>query len=144
MSENTNVFLEATRLALRFDGEAQVNLTTEQLWQLPLTTTRTNQSSLDGVGKIIMRELREQGEDSLVAPANNAPKKLLQLKLEVVKAIIDNRQAENSEKAAKLGATSEAARLREILETKKAADLQNLPTEEIEKRLREAEAKARG
>ena len=138
-----NIFMEASRQALRFDGEAHSNLTTEQLWALPLQTTRGAQSSLDGVGKIIMRLLRENDEESLVKTSNPINEQL-KLKLEVVKAIIEYKQAENANKIGKAAAASEAQQLEAILETKKATELQNLPVEEIEKRLAAAKAKAHG
>lgn len=136
MSE-INIFLEATRQALRFDGESKAGLTTEQLWQLPLTTSRTIQSSLDGIGKGIMRELREQGEESLVTPADNAPKKLLELKLAVVKAIIDTKQAENAAKVAEAAKATERAAIREYLLEKRAEEFKSLSKEALEARLKE-------
>ena len=132
-----NLFLEATRQALRFDSKAQVNLTTEQLWQLPLQSTRPNQGDLDSVGKILLRELREQEEESLITPANNAPKALAQLKLEVVKAIISHKQAENAAKVAELTRANEKAQLRQLLADKHAEEFKNMSKEEIEARLKE-------
>jgi hypothetical protein len=107
MSDVLNVFLEATRQKLRFEAQAHSNLSVEQLWDLPLQTTRVNQSDLDSVGKVILRELRQQEEESLITPANNAPKKTLQLKLEVVKAIIETKQAETAAKVESAARESE-------------------------------------
>jgi hypothetical protein len=137
MSDAMNVFLEATRQKLRFDAQNHSNLTVEQLWDLPLQTNRTNQSDLDGVGKGILRLLREQEEESLITPANNAPKKLLQLKLEVVKAIIETKQAENAAKVAEHARINEKAMLRDLLAEKHAEEFKALSKEQIEARLKE-------
>lgn len=136
MSDAMNIFLEATRQALRFDSPTGASYTTEQLWQLPLQTVRTTQSDLDGMGKVILRELRQQEEESLITPANNAPKKLLQLKLEVVKTIIETKQAENAAKVAEADRASQRIQLRQLLLEKHADELKNLTKEEIEARLK--------
>lgn len=145
MSENTvNIFEQCTRQQLRFDTPTHSGLSVEQLWTLPLQTTRANQSDLDGAGRVLVKALRELEDDSLVTPRNSTARAELELKLAVVKHIIDVRQEEGSAKAARAAAASEAQQLESLLATKKAAELQNLPTEEIEKRLAEARARAAG
>jgi hypothetical protein len=143
VSENTiNIFELAARQKLRFDTPVHSNLSVEQLWDLPLQTTRGSQSDLDGAGKVLLKALREQTEESLVTPSNNAARTELELKLAIVKHIIDVKQGENAAKAAKQAAAGEAQQLESLLQTKKAAELQNLPTEEIEARLAAARARA--
>jgi hypothetical protein len=136
MTDTVNVFEQATRLKLRFDASHHNGLSVEQLWDLPLQSTRINQSDLDGVGKVILRELRQQEEESLITPANNAPKTILQLKLDVVKAIISTRQAENAAKAAEATRAAEKATLRQLLQEKHAEELKGLTKDEIEARLK--------
>ncbi len=131
-----NIFELASRQKLRFDTPVHSALTVEQLWDLPLQSTRANISSLDEAGKWIMRQLREQTEDSLVAPANNKVKTELTLKLSIIKRIIEVKQEENSAKLLAASNASEAATLKEILLTKKAAKLEELTEEQIEARLR--------
>jgi hypothetical protein len=135
MTEGVNVFLEATRRGLRFNAQNHLNLTTEQLWQLPLKTTRATESDLDGAGKIVKKLLREQDEDSIVESGANKAKAELELKLAVLVAIVEYKQAENAAKVAEASKQSEKARLKEILETKRADALGSLSVEEIEKRL---------
>lgn len=131
-----NIFEQATRQNLRFDSPVHANLTTEQLWTLPLQTARANQTDLDGIGKLLLKALREQAEDSLITPANNAVRTTLELKLAVVKHIIEVRQAEAADKVAAASRDAEKARLKEILETKRADALGQLSVEEIEARLK--------
>lgn len=134
-TENMNIFELAARQKLRFDGQNHLGLNVEQLWDLPLQTTRANGSDLDGVGKILLRMLRTQDEESLVTPANNAVKNLLNLKLEVVKHIIATKQTENAAKADEAARASQRAQLRELLAEKHAEELKGLTKEEIEARL---------
>lgn len=133
-----NVFLEATRKALRFDTPAHRGLTTEQLWDLPLQTTRPNQSDLEGAGKVVLKALREQEEDSIVSSGRpNTLKAELELKLAVLKAIVDYKQAENAAKAAEAARASERHALRTLLLEKHAEELKNMTKEQIEARLKE-------
>jgi hypothetical protein len=136
MSE-VNIFELATRQKLRFDAESLTGLTTEQLWDLPLQSNRTTTSTLDGVGKIILRALREQEEESLVTPANTGPKTLMQLKLEVVKSVIATKQAENAAKVDAAKRAQERDTLRQLLAEKHADELKGLTKEQIEAKLKE-------
>lgn len=137
MSDNTpNIFELATRQKLRFDTPHHTGLSVEQLWDMPLQSTRANASDLDGAGKVLLKELREQGEESLITPANNAPKVALQLKLDIVKAIIATKQAENSFRAQEAARAAERATLRQLLLEKHAEEMKGMTKEQIEERLR--------
>lgn len=136
MSENTlNIFELATRQKLRFDTPVHNALSVEQLWDLPLQSTRANQSDLDGAGKVILKALREQTEESLITPASNGPKNELQLKLEIVKSIIGTKQAENAAKVDAAKRETERIMLRQLLTEKHADELKGLTKTEIEARL---------
>lgn len=141
--EQIALFMQASREAFRYNSPNGL-LTTEQLWSLPLTSARAHQASLDDVARTVFDELQGITERSFVNTKPNPKKPELEAKLEIVKYIISVKQAENSAKVQKATAAAEAQRLESILETKKASDLQNLPTEEIERRLAEAKAKALG
>lgn len=135
------MFITATRQAYRFPS-ASGELTIEQLWTLPLTSSRAHQACLDDIARSIHKELTDIGETSFVNTKPNPKKPELEIKLEVVKLIIQTKQEENAAKAAKIAAANEAAKLEAILETKEASELQNLSADEIRKRLAEAKAKA--
>lgn len=137
------LFLQATREAFRFPS-SNGELTTEQLWQLPLTSSRAHQACLDDIARGIHKELTDIGETSFVNTKPNPKKPILEAKLEIVKIVIGVKQAENAAKAAKIAAANEAAKLESILETKEASELQSLSADEIRKRLAEAKAKAAG
>lgn len=132
-----NVFLEATRQALRFEAQVHKNLTTEQLWQLPLQTTRATESDLDGAGKIVKKALREQEEDSIVANGTNKAKAQLELKLAVLVAIVDYKKAENAAKVAEAARASERATIRDYLLEKRAEEFKGMSKETLEAHLKE-------
>lgn len=121
MSEQ-NIFALATRQKLRWSvGSAQL-LALEDLWTLPLTTTKASGLSLENVAKATKRELDLASEENFFAaatPANDVAK----LKLDVVMYVGNTLKAEA---AARLDASKKAARRKEILELlaeqEKAAD----------------------
>lgn len=130
MQENTNVnnvFIEASKRKLRFSANGM--LCAEDLWDLPLT-------KLDTMAVDIDTELGKSRKSFLANP--DTPKNVEdELRLEVLKVVIEMKQAENSAKltAAKLKARKEF--LERLLEQKRINQLESLPIEEIEKQLTE-------
>lgn len=132
MSETDNLFLRASREGFRYPS-VKGSITTEQLWDLPLTSK--NGFSLDDVAKAVNHELKTTAEESFVETASNPRRGLLTAQLEVVKAVITTKQAENLERANKAARQAERARLLEVLDTKKDDELKGLSREEIERRI---------
>lgn len=87
------MFDQATRLKLRFNTP-QGLISTEDLWDLPLTST-TNRANLDTIAVGLYAELNSNRNISFVNNAS-AGDVNLQLKFDIVKHIIDVRQAENA------------------------------------------------
>ena len=104
-----NVFAKATKSKFRYpSGRGPCN--TEGLWDLSLT-------QLDG----IYRDLRSQvrvTEDSLLAPTETSADKVLSSKIEVVKAVVTQKQtwATAAEKAAETKQRKQ--RLLSLIDTK--------------------------
>lgn len=132
-----NNFEYATRYGLRFES-TQGLLTVEDLWKLPLTSTKS--SSLDSIGQGIRRRLRATEEDSLVTPKDTQATKGLTIMFEIVKHIIDVKQAESASKRMRAEKKLQEERLKEILAKKQAESLENLTEEEIRSRLAELSA----
>lgn len=89
-------------------------ITTQDLYGLPLTSTRANIITLNSVAISLNREIKEATEESFVddvSPAN----KLLESKLEVVKHVIKFKK--DKTKAAQ-DASQKKAALQELLELK--------------------------
>lgn len=135
MSEQ-NIFEQASRLALRFSSP-KGDLTTEQLWKLPLTSV--SGLSLDGLAVAANRALREQAEDSFVEVKANPLKAQLTLQLEILKHIINVRQAESKAASDAVEKKAEAQRLREILAKRDGEKLESLSEAQIQERLKQLE-----
>ena len=78
------MFERASRMKLRFDSE-KGKLSTEDLWDLPLTTR--NGMNLDTIAKTVNKALKEEGEESFVEKKSNKSS-ILELKLNILKHII--------------------------------------------------------
>jgi hypothetical protein len=80
-----NLFQLASRQKFRFQS-IKGELTTEQLWDLPLTAR--GGFNLDEVAKQVAAELKAAGEESFVKKNSNPAKAKLEAKLEIVKHLI--------------------------------------------------------
>lgn len=131
-----NLFIRASREKFRFPSSVG-ELTTEQLWDLPLTSER--KANLNDVAKSINAGLKSV-EESFVGPSTDPQRQVLEAKLEIVKAIIATRQEESrvaTERAAK------AARRQQILDALAQSDqkeLSNASREDLMKMLKETES----
>lgn len=131
MSENVNIFEEASRLRLRF-STPQGMLTVEDLWDLPLTSTRSA-ANLDDIARACSKRVKEAATESFVTrPAKTD--EAAQLALDVAKRVIEVRLAENE--AASKARREEKERLLGILSEKKDEELiKGSSVEEIEARI---------
>lgn len=123
------MFEKAARLKLRFPSP-QGGLTVEDLWDLPLTSTRLNQANLNNIAKGISRQLKAEGEEDFVNPKSGADT-VLQVQLEIVKHIIQVRQAENEAAYALADRRQKKERIMEIIAKKKDQELEGKPLEEL-------------
>ena len=107
------IFEQASRIKLRFDTK-QGPLNVEDVWGLPLTTTRPNQSSLDDLARSLDKTLSESGTKSFVedTPKGNVE---TQLAFDIVIHIIKTKKAEN---AAALAAKANSELRHKLLEIK--------------------------
>jgi len=109
-----NMFEEASRLKLRFPSPKGA-LTVEDLWDLPLTSTRA--ASLDLVAKTVNRSLKELDEESFVTPGSKANTEET-LKLDILKHVIAVRLEENKQHRLALENKKKKERIMEIINTK--------------------------
>lgn len=132
-----NLFQLASRQKFRFQS-IKGELTTEQLWDLPLTAR--GGFNLDEVAKQVAAELKAAGEESFVQKKSNPAKAKLEAKLEIVKHIIAVK-LDDAEKANKASQNQEERqRLLAVLNRKQDAALEELTPEQIQARLAELEA----
>ncbi|MBB2946582.1 hypothetical protein FB565_006350 [Actinoplanes lutulentus] len=122
------IFEKATREKFRYPSTKGL-LTTEQLWELPLTAK--SGFSLDDVAKTVNAELKAIDTESFVATETNAAKATLETKLEVVKHVIAIRLAEDQAAKAAAAKKLEKEKLLAVLGRKQDAVLENLTEAEL-------------
>lgn len=122
-------FEKASRHALRFTTPKGA-VTTEDLWDLPLTAANGG-ASLNNIALTINRQLKETETESFVDPAPKTDA-VLQLKLDIVKHVISVRQAENEAAKSAKAIKEQKQKLLEILDRKKNAELEGKSVEELE------------
>ncbi|HNB53118.1 MAG TPA: hypothetical protein PK530_14305 [Anaerolineales bacterium] len=124
------MFEQALRLKLRFPSP-QGNLTVEDLWDLPLTSTRPNTANLNNIAKAVSRLLKAESEEDFVNPRSGV-NETLQLSLDIVKHIIAVRQAENEATRLRAERTEKKAKLLELIARKQDQALEGKPLEELQ------------
>jgi len=129
-----NIFEIAARKQFRY-ASPQGHLTTEQLYRLPLTST-TGKANLNDVAVNIANELDKTGARSFVTTASTDPARTeLSQKLEVVKAIIATREAENAADQAKRNRRAEKEKLLDAIEAAESRELGSKSSAELRAQL---------
>ncbi len=124
------LFQQASRLKLRFPSPVGV-VSVEDLWDLPLTSTRTNQANLNNIAKGVARELKAHGEEDFVNPRSTVDE-TLQLKLDVLKHVIAVRQAENEAGRAAAERKEKKAKLLDLIAKKQDQEWEGKSLEELQ------------
>lgn len=124
------MFEKAARLKLRFASPLG-NLSVEDLWDLPLTSARANQANLNNIAKDVSRQLKTEGEEDFVNPKSGADE-ILQLKMDIVKHVIQVKQAENEAARAAADRKEKKVRLLELIERKQDQQLEVKSLEELQ------------
>ena len=125
-----NIFERASRGKLRF-GSTIGQLSTEQLWDLPLTS-KGDRPNLDAMARGVFHELKGLEEASFVEGKPDPRKADLELRLELLKHVI---AVKLELKAAAEKAAENAERKRKLLNALAAKDeslLQGMTKEQIE------------
>ncbi|QJA43028.1 hypothetical protein [Phaeobacter phage MD18] len=131
-----NIFEAASRQKLRF-ATNKGNLTVEQLWDLPLTSSKG--LSLNEIGMGIKHALRDTEIDSLVDTGTNPERVKMTLSLDIIKHIIAVKQAENADARKAADRKAEKEKLLGLLAEKQDAALKGLTEDQIKARLAELE-----
>jgi hypothetical protein len=126
------LFIEATRQALRWPSPSG-NLSIEDLWDLSLTSKKPGATTLDSIGMDLQRQLKEAGEaTSLVRPTEQtATAKLLQIKFDIVKFIIDTKVTERDAENEKAKKAEQKQKLLSILDRKENQELEGKSADEL-------------
>lgn len=133
-----NIFERALRNKLRFNSSVGY-LTTEQLWDLPLTA-RGDRPDLDKLARAAHSELKSLEEGSFVEIKPDPRKTDMELRLDILKHVIASKLAD---KAASEKAADNAERKRKlmaVLASKEEAELVGKSREEIEAEIAKLDA----
>jgi hypothetical protein len=122
------MFEKSSRMKDRFET-TKGNLTTEDLWDLPLTSAR-DLPNLDDIARDLHRQLKDSAEVSFVAPARKE-NDTLQRKFDIVKHIIEVRLAENTAAAEVRANKEKKARILEIIARKDDEELVGKSRDEL-------------
>ena len=132
-----NIFEVATRKAFRFQS-VRGDLTTEQVWELPLTSRAG--FDLDSVAKAVNSELKSVTEESFVATRVNPRKGDLETKLEVLKYIIAVKIAEAEAVTARVAKQEKRAKILDALAAKENEELTQASKDDLLKQLADLDA----
>jgi hypothetical protein len=125
-----NIFEQAARVKLRFESPVGF-LTTEQLFDLPLTS-KAGRQNLDDIAREVYKELKGLEEVSFVALKPDPRKTELELQLELLKHVI---AVKLEAKAAAEKAAADAERKRRLLGAlarKEEGELEGMTREQLE------------
>lgn len=127
--EASQMFEQASRMKLRF-GTPRGPVSTEDLWDLPLTST-TGRVNLDAIGMKLFREIRDSdGMVSLVEPGTQPNAELL-LAFEIVKHVIAVRVRERDELKAASDRREKKNRILELIARKQDEELGQKSVDEL-------------
>lgn len=125
----SDLFEKATRMAIRFNTTAG-QLTTEDLWSLPLTSTKG--VSLNGIAMALYKQIKDSADIiSFVDDTVNVNDEL-QMKFDIVKRVIEVRKAEAEDKAKAAAAKAQKEKILELIAAKRDQSLQEKTLEELE------------
>ena len=127
----STIFEKAAKQKLRFQS-TQGNLSVEDLYELSLT-------SLDSLAKGVNKVLKESNEESFITTKTKT-NTTLELKLELLKHIITDKQAEQEAKKLRAQRSQELEMLNNLLAKNKTKELESLSSEEILKRISDLQA----
>jgi hypothetical protein len=128
MSDANMLFLTASRSKFRFGSVAGL-LTTEDLWDLPLTGKGAN---LDDIARGLHKSLKDaDGDVSFVKPTVKSTADI-QMKFDIVKHVIDVKVSERDERKAAEEKAATKQRIMAKIAEKKDKALDDLSTDQLE------------
>ena len=122
------MFENASRLKLRFET-SKGNVTTEDLWDLPLISRAV---SLDSIAKSLNKQLKENGEESFVVKQNKT-NSVLNLKFDIVKYIIKIKLEEKDKKDVAIASKQKKEMLLGLIAEKENEELKSKDLDELKK-----------
>lgn len=129
-----DIFALATRRKLTFATPAGL-LTTQDLWDLPLISSKVNVPCLDNIAMTVAKQIKDTGEITSFVTKSTSANTELNLKLDVVKYIIAEKVADQDTANKATETRQRNDRIRELIATKKDGELATKSIEELQKLL---------
>jgi hypothetical protein len=124
----SDLFIEATKLKLRFDTP-QGQISTEDLWDIPLTSNRKC-ANLDDIAIGLDKQLKEYSTTSFVKKTKKS-NDLLKLKFDIVLTVIKAKQEEEEISEQKVVNKEKKQKLLEIIAHKENEAMASKSIEEL-------------
>lgn len=130
----TEMFEKAARLKIRFPS-ARGEITVEDLWDLPLTST-TARLNLDSIAVELHKKLKSGDAVSFVNPDKKS-NEIDQLRFDLIKHVIEVKIDEQRARADEVKKSAQKQKILHILSQKQDASLEGKSEEELKKMLEE-------
>lgn len=124
-----DAFVKATKNKFRWDSPVG-QLSVEDLWDLPLTSTKKNVANLDDIAIGLNQQLQQQNTQSFVKKTNTSNAEL-QTKFEIVLYVIEAKQIEQTRSEERAAKAEQKKALLSILAQKQNEELMSKSSEEI-------------
>lgn len=125
-----DIFEKAAELKVRFDT-TKGQLATEDLYDYPVDT-------LDSMAQAVNKQLRQESEESFIpSKAKKRTTTLLELKLEILKAVIKHKLAKEEARKLRSERRAELDMLQGLLQDKKVEGMKAMSLEDIQKKIAE-------
>lgn len=123
-----SIFEKAARLKLRFDTPRGL-LSAEDLWDLPLTSQRN--ISLNSIAQDAYKTVNTNDVPDFITGSTPASNTEAQLRLDLVKHVIDVRKEENAATTNAAAKREQKQKIMELLEEKQHDELKSKSPEEL-------------
>ena len=128
-------FEKALRQKLRFDTPSGL-LGAEDLWDLPLTSTRTGRANLDDIARSLNKKLKS-GDDLSFVVKERKSDETVQLAFDLVKHVIDVRLAENAAALLEKERAEKKQKIMSIIASKQDESLHSMSLDDLKKLMSE-------
>lgn len=127
---SNDLFTTATRKKFRFNSP-QGPLSVEDLWDLPLTSTRPNTADLDTIAISLDKQVKETGSTTSFVKKTTKTNEEARMKFDIVLHVIQVKQEEAEAAATKRETAEKKQKIMEILAQKQDASLAEKSVEEL-------------
>lgn len=134
-----DIFEKASRKKLRFPSSVG-DLTTEQLWDLPLVSTAKGKATLDAIARNVNANLKSVTEESFVDVRPNPLKADYELQLDILKHVIAVKIAEAEAAKSRAEKAAKRSKILEALAAKEDAELGAKSKDDLLKELADLDA----